>query len=332
MSLAHTIPYDIFAFTPPSASIATTTTGVAPVAEIQTITVTASGWTFLITYSGQTTTALAYNISNTDMQTALIALSNIWPGDVVVTGWPWSISGSAPYTLTWSSALGNVAQPTTDATLLTWGAATAVVATTTPGVNGVQEVQTIQIVGAGGTFTITYSGQTTSALPYGSSAAVVQAALWALSNITDGDVVVTLSGTTYTLTWLASLGNVAQPTATVTATNATVGRWLADGFRNCVCTILPNTSPSYKLFFMKSDQVAEPDFSAPVSTTNLIEYVEVVDLNDGSAIDGTTGVTISGTTLRSFEWNNNTAKWIGIIVNTYATGNITGNILLATNQ
>lgn len=83
---------------------------------------------------------------------------------------------------------------------------------------------------------------------------------------------------------------------------------------------------------MKSDQVAEPDFAAPVSATNLIEYVEVVDLNDGSAIDGTTGVTISSTTLRSFEYNNNTAKWVGIIVNTYATGNLTGNMLQSMNQ
>ena len=333
MSLNHTIPYDIYAFTAPAATIATVTTGVAPVAEVQTITVDAAGGTFTITYDGQTTSALAYDISAADMETALDALSNIADGDVEVTGWPWDAGGNTPYTLTWLASLGaTVATPTTDDALLTGGAGTAVVAVTTPWVTGVQEVQTIQITGGGGTFTITFSGQTTSALPYGSSAATVQAALWALSNIADNDVIVTLSGTTYTLTWLATLGNVATPTATVTATNALVGRWLADGFRNIVCTVLPNTTPSYKLYFMKSDQVAEPDFAAPVSATNLIEYVEVIDLNDGSAIDGTTGVTISATTLRSFEWNNNTAKWVGIIVNTYATGNLTGNVLMSMNQ
>jgi len=43
----------------------------------------------------------------------------------------------------------------------------------------------------GGTFTLTYAGQTTSALAYNASAAAVQTALRALSNIADADVTVT---------------------------------------------------------------------------------------------------------------------------------------------
>lgn len=42
-----------------------------------------------------------------------------------------------------------------------------------------------------GTFTITFLGQTTTAIPYNASAAVIQAALVALSNINSGDVLVT---------------------------------------------------------------------------------------------------------------------------------------------
>jgi hypothetical protein len=50
---------------------------------------------------------------------------------------------------------------------------------------GVQEVETLSITGAptGGSFTLTYSGQTTAAIPYNATALQVQQALIALSNI-----------------------------------------------------------------------------------------------------------------------------------------------------
>lgn len=105
-----------------------------PVSEVQTITVDATGGTFTVTWNGQTTTALAFNISAVNFTNAMEALSNVGVGDVVVTGGPGNAGGTTPYTLTWNSALGNVSQPTTTATLLTGGAQTAVVATTTPGV------------------------------------------------------------------------------------------------------------------------------------------------------------------------------------------------------
>lgn len=105
--------------------------------EVQTITVDASGGTFTITYSGQTTSALAFNITANDMQTALVALSNVAPGDVTVTGGVGASGGGTPYTLTWNAALGNVAAPTTNVGSLTGGAGTAAVVTVTPGVTAV---------------------------------------------------------------------------------------------------------------------------------------------------------------------------------------------------
>ncbi|MFB7428788.1 hypothetical protein ACFC0K_36510 [Streptomyces hydrogenans] len=42
-----------------------------------------------------------------------------------------------------------------------------------------------------GNFTITHSGQTTAAIAYNATAAAVQAALEALSNVNSGDIVVT---------------------------------------------------------------------------------------------------------------------------------------------
>lgn len=53
-----------------------------------TITGTPTGGTFTLTYSGQTTAGIAYNANAAAVQAALEALSNIAPGDVVVTGGP----------------------------------------------------------------------------------------------------------------------------------------------------------------------------------------------------------------------------------------------------
>lgn len=66
------------------------------------------------------------------------------------------------------------------------------------------EVQTATVTGTptGGTFTLTFSGQTTAGIAFNATAAVVQAALEALSNIDAGDVTVTgVNGGPYTVTF-----------------------------------------------------------------------------------------------------------------------------------
>lgn len=53
--------------------------------EVQQVVVDATSGNFTLTYSGQTTANIAYDASANDVQTALIALSNIGPTDVSVT-------------------------------------------------------------------------------------------------------------------------------------------------------------------------------------------------------------------------------------------------------
>lgn len=53
--------------------------------EIQTITMTATSGTFTVTFGGQETDDLDWNAAASDLQTALEALDNIVPGDVIVT-------------------------------------------------------------------------------------------------------------------------------------------------------------------------------------------------------------------------------------------------------
>lgn len=103
-------------------------------AEVQTVTITGgpTGGNFTLTYAGQTTATIVYNAAAAAVQSALEALSNLVPGDVVVTG-----SAGGPYTVTFNVSLGNVAQMTADGSGLTGGTAPAVgVVTTTPGVAG----------------------------------------------------------------------------------------------------------------------------------------------------------------------------------------------------
>lgn len=93
-----------------------------------------------------------------------------------------------------------------------------------PDVTG-NEVQTVTVTGSptGGTFTLTYDTQTTSALPYNATPAAVQTALEALTNIGAGNVTVSggpLPGTAITVTFKGELANtdVAQMTATSSLT------------------------------------------------------------------------------------------------------------------
>jgi hypothetical protein len=90
------------------------------------------------------------------------------------------------------------------------------------------EVQTLAISGTptGGTFTLTYSGQTTSAIAYNASAATVQAALIALSNIGTSNVICAagaLPGAAITITFQGTLANtdVALVTSTASLTGGT---------------------------------------------------------------------------------------------------------------
>lgn len=100
--------------------------------EVQTLTVTGAptGGTFTITFSGQTTGAIAYNATAAVVQTALEALSNVNPGDIVVTG-----NAGGPWTLTYGGQyLGeNVGQVTTTESFTGGTTPDITIATTTGG-------------------------------------------------------------------------------------------------------------------------------------------------------------------------------------------------------
>ena len=107
----------------------------AATAEVQTVTITGTpdGGTFTLSYNGQTTAPIAFGAAAAAVQAALIALSNIGPTDVVVTGGP---GPGTPWIVTFASTLGNVNQMSANGAGLTGGVAPAVaVTTTTPGIS-----------------------------------------------------------------------------------------------------------------------------------------------------------------------------------------------------
>ena len=93
--------------------------------EQQTVTLSTLVTQYTLTFNGQTTGNIAYNATAATVQTALEGLSNIAPGDVVVTG-----NAGGPYTVEFTGAYAN-----TDVNALTAtpNIGTITIATPTPG-------------------------------------------------------------------------------------------------------------------------------------------------------------------------------------------------------
>ena len=115
----------------------------------------------------------------------------------------------ADFVLTFGGALAstNLAEVTIGTGSLLGPNVTVSIATLTPGSPTQNEVQQFQLYGTptGGTFTLTFAGQTTSAIAYNASNATIDAALEALSNIGAGDVTIgggTLPGSAVTVTFV----------------------------------------------------------------------------------------------------------------------------------
>lgn len=174
--------------------------------EKQTITLgnSPTAGTFTLTYDGQTTGNIAYDASAATVDAALEALSNIGSGDVTVTG-----SDGGPWTVEFTGALAE-----TDVDLMTADASNLV---------GTNEQQIISLgTVTGGTFTLTYSGQTTGNIAYNADAATVEAALEGLSNIGAGEATTTGSaGGPWTVAFSGALGGTDVDPITVDGTNLT---------------------------------------------------------------------------------------------------------------
>ena len=79
--------------------------------EIQQLVVDSGGGTFTLSFGGQTTAALAYNITAAALQTALQGLSSIGTNNCFVTGGVGASGGGVPYVITFYGSLQGANQP-----------------------------------------------------------------------------------------------------------------------------------------------------------------------------------------------------------------------------
>lgn len=149
------------------------------------------------------------------------------------------------------------------------------------------EVQQVAVSATGGTFTITYAGQTTSAIAYNATAAVVLAALEALSNIPAGAMRVEMTVSASPLfTWLIEFGgslgetNVAQVTCgagsltggagTATPTTVTGGAAVSS------ISLVPVLPTQVCIYAFATAQTSISTTTNETATYQLVDVMEVV--------------------------------------------------------
>jgi len=194
------------ASTDASVGVSTTTQG-GPVDEVQRVGLNASmslyGGTFTLTYSGQTTTSMAYNASAATVEAALVALSNIGTGDVVVTK-TLNSGTQQEWKVEFKNGLAgtNVSQITVNSSAYGFMSVTKTEATDVQGNTSAPEVQVVTLSNApSGTFTLGFAGEVTAPIAFNASAATVESALEALAGIDNVTVTGSAGGP-----WTVSFG------------------------------------------------------------------------------------------------------------------------------
>jgi Baseplate J-like protein len=220
--------------------------------EKQTVTITGSptGGTFTLTYSGQTTAAIAYNANAAAVQSALVALSNIGVGDVTVTGG--ALPGTAVVVeFTGALAGTNVSQMTASSSL-TGGSSPAVTVTTTQGGAAAQTNQERAV-------TVAVADEDGQAVSSGTKTAVDDY-LQSLREVNFDVHVIdpTYTAVNITATLKAKAG--ADPTAVDTAATTAVQEYLSPATWNWSSTV------RYNELISLLDQVEGVDYVVSITT------------------------------------------------------------------
>ncbi|HET9132034.1 MAG TPA: hypothetical protein VFO86_13850, partial [Terriglobia bacterium] len=228
----------------PHSYMETLTEGVAPVKEVHEISTNARGGTFTLTFFGETTDPIPYDVTPQKLQTILkggLILGGI-DMDVVVTQ-PASGVWRIEFQKLWPGFLTKLADGALglldkidvlkiiDPTLPTTGpigsqfivddsklGGTITFKTVTKGVDPIQEVWQLANDADGGTFTLTYNGHDTTALNFDASANDIQTALNAPAvnaNVTVASATA-LQGRKWTITFNEAKEITVHPAITVT--------------------------------------------------------------------------------------------------------------------
>lgn len=144
---------------------------------------------------------------------------------------------------------------------------------------GTNEQQTITIDATGGTFTVTYDGQTTGAVAYNAAAGTLEDALEALSNLAPGDVEVTKAGSVFTLTFGGTLAKTNVAAVTTNAASLTGGASTAT-----VATSTPGAAGA--------TSIAVDALSGPIPAGALLEWPNGISKTTAAAAAGDTSIAV----------------------------------------
>lgn len=97
-----------------------------------------------------------------------------------------------------------------------------------------------------------------------------------------------------------------------------------EGYEKIFLQLGTDTSCNGTIKFQISFSDSCPAFGSAQSVTNNWDYVDVIDLQNGSSIDGDTGVSLAGTDdVRNLEMNAGGARWICATITAHTAGNWT---------
>lgn len=74
------------------------------------------------------------------------------------------------------------------------------------------------------------------------------------------------------------------------------------------------------------------DMSSAQSATNHWDYIEIIDLEDGTSIDGDTGISCTGSDYRRFAINDDLVSTLNAYTSSYTTGTVKLQIKYNNNQ
>ncbi len=110
----------------------------------------------------------------------------------------------------------------------------------------------------------------------------------------------------------------------MTAKTATgIGNWmLVEDWRHITADIDFATSPTMTIKCVGSISDDAPTPTSAQSASNRYDFMEMIDLQSGSDIDGDTGIAVAGSSdHRQVNINTDGLKWITFYITSYSAGN-----------
>lgn len=107
-----------------------------------------------------------------------------------------------------------------------------------------------------------------------------------------------------------------------------------EDYRHAVISVATDggSDAALTLKFAGSIEDSSPTFTSAQSVTNMFDYVQVIDLEDGGTVDGDTGFAVAtADDYKQYEANINGLKWFTGVVTARSAGEVTVKIKLFAN-